>query len=266
MSISYRHTIKNNKKFKLNLEEKYVNSQHWKPLGFWYQINGCGISDFFGQYIYNIKLKNNILNKPKGILSLKKTEEILDFHKKYSVKYSQGDFNTIFIKWSEVAKLYGGIEIKNYQKIKKELIEKGKTSYELDKKYTWIEFWDFSSGCIWDLNLVKDVYFVKKISTRKNSKSPRGYQEDLSNIRELCRVRPEKCKPQHLLDYLGRFSEDQIEKINSIMEKGWDLEKAILISGGKRVGMKRTKKNAGINQHLWESGEPIPKSQAIEDD
>ena len=32
------------------------------------------------------------------------------------------------------------------------------------ENYSWIFAFDFSSGCIWDLKLIKELYFDKKLT------------------------------------------------------------------------------------------------------
>jgi hypothetical protein len=96
------------------------------------------------------------LNKKNGILSIKTIEDFHLFNKKYRIKnkkYTE-------INYNKVAEDYGGIEIKNYNKINQEL-RKDKNYY---KKYSWFYSYDFSSGCIWNLSLIKELYFFKKLN------------------------------------------------------------------------------------------------------
>ena len=62
-----------------------------------------------------------------------------------------------------MAKDYGGFEIKNYKKIDEELRKEN----NYFKKYSWFYTFDFSSGCIWDLTLIKNIEFFKKLTDKE---------------------------------------------------------------------------------------------------
>jgi len=161
MSIPYRNTVKRNANFKLDYEKKYIQQNYYlKPTGLWYQIKDCLFlwgELSWGRDVYEIKLKKNILNKPKGILSITNKDDLAEFHNKYKFMwYWKNDNYTI--NWEKVSNDYGGFEIKNYNKIVKE-IRKEKNYIN---NYTWFLIIDFSSGCIWDLNLIKEIKYSGK--------------------------------------------------------------------------------------------------------
>ena len=174
--LPYRNHF-SKKKFKLyyyeNINEKNISI---KPGGLWYGINDSVIKWFEldpndeeqikyvnKKYIYEINLKKNsfstnlnIKGKNK-ILQIKNFDQMNIFHEKYKEK----KYGYIGIDWDKVSKDYGGIEFTNYDKILKKII------YDLNfykyKKYTWFTTLDFNSGCIWNLNILKDFKYKGEI-------------------------------------------------------------------------------------------------------
>ena len=59
-----------------------------------------------------------------------------------------------------MSKRYSGIEIKKYDDIKKKLTK----DYIRTKVESWLEWYDFSQGCIWDLKAIKSVDYCCKFS------------------------------------------------------------------------------------------------------
>lgn len=169
IKLPYRNTIKKNNNFNLNFNQRYNNGIDIKPFGFWYQIEECGILwdeyalETWGKNIYTVELKKNILNKKHKLLSLKTVEEIKIFNKKYKVKIKRKYFNGTMIDWGKVTEEYGGFEIKNYKKINEELRKEN----NYFRKYSWFNTFDFSSGCIWDLTLIKNIEFFKKLTDKE---------------------------------------------------------------------------------------------------
>jgi len=163
--LPHRNTIKNTKDFILDRNISYKQRSLIKPSGLWYQIDDCLFKWpelYWGNVIHGIKLKNNIINKPKGLISINNTEDFLKFHKKYKRLLKFKDGFAYDIKWKKVSEDYGGFEIKNYNKIK-DFLRKEK-NYIIN--YTWFFTFDFSSGCIWDLTLIKDIYYYKTLSKK----------------------------------------------------------------------------------------------------
>jgi hypothetical protein len=133
----------------LDLNKTYQQSDDWgKPNGLWYQINSnwnnlCNKNnkdtefyklkkqDVFRVKPYNIVLDINFSN----IIIIDSSDKVDEFSRKF-------EGNTIYsIKWNNVAKEYKGIEIPNLKNI---------------KHYKWMDGWDISSGCIWDLSVIKN--------------------------------------------------------------------------------------------------------------
>lgn len=68
----------------------------------------------------------------------------------------------------KVSEKYSGFEVINYDSIIKKL------SYEYKKTniLSWLNLFDFSSGCIWNLNDLKSVkYYYKYNTDTKSNKS-----------------------------------------------------------------------------------------------
>ena len=72
-----------------------------------------------------------------------------------------GEHNSKHIKWDIVENEYCGFEIKNYSKIKKELLKE--IGLDGMGEYLWFFSFDFSSGCIWDMKAVKEIKYFGEI-------------------------------------------------------------------------------------------------------
>lgn len=169
-TFPYRNNVNRIKNDRI-INIKYDNHKiDWKPSGLWYSIRDSMIKwgelDF-GNYLYEIKLKPNSLtninnklnNEDKNkILSMKNVDDIDIFNAKYGRKYKKYKI----IDWNLVSLNYGGFEIKNYEKIMKNLREEKINFY----KYSWLYGIDFSSGCIWNLNIIKEKNFVRKLNNK----------------------------------------------------------------------------------------------------
>ena len=156
--------MKKYKKFKLDYNTKYDQDINIKPEGFWYQFCDCfqkwkntnEITNVkFGKYIYQVDLKPNSLtyldkkSDKNKILVLSNIEEVLKFSRKYGKSVSS---KLRLIDWEKVSLLFGGIEIKNFNKIKTEMWK-----LKVVDRIAWVSSFDFSSGCVWNLDIIKDV-------------------------------------------------------------------------------------------------------------
>lgn len=163
IKLPYRNHMDRKRKDKI-LDIRYNNDIDYKPDGFWYNIKDSYFKNpttNFGDYFYEIVLKtkslSNINNEDKNkILSINNIEDLNIFNNKYKTKFGK---HTI-IKWYLVAENNGGIEFKNYLKIIK-ILRKDKNNFY---KYSWFYGFDFSSGCIWNLNIIKEKNFIKKLT------------------------------------------------------------------------------------------------------
>lgn len=132
-----------------------------KPDGFWYDIDKSwlkwckkGRKPFVKDYLFKIDIDtSNIF-----IVTGKSELEYLDKYYGYKNHCMQ------VIDWELMSVKYTGIEIRNYQKLKDEIIR-------MSEKYNWLWHWDLSSGCIWDLSIINNV---KKV----NNFDPRDYLDE----------------------------------------------------------------------------------------
>lgn len=171
-TIPYRNTMKKNKDFVLDKRVTYKQNGWIEPRGFWYQINDCAKNRHTSDYKYIYKVDIDLSN----IFVIKNYQDYLKFNKKYSMlktyKYSESvkESNVsnsdplvekrLHINWEKVSKKYSGIEVKNYKKIVEQL---DRVLRETNVE-SWLEYFDFSSGCIWDLKAVKSVNYCCKFS------------------------------------------------------------------------------------------------------
>jgi len=120
----------------------------FKPNGLWYSIDGewedwC--RDNMNHWIkkYNIELT---IDESK-ILILKTIHQVDRFREEFE---SVSDYSDLIkeVDWEKVKQWYPGIEIQNYHKIKE-------WGFNPMFDCMWFYGWDVSSGCIWDLSIVK---------------------------------------------------------------------------------------------------------------
>lgn len=130
-----------------------------KPNGLWFSVEGkklgynwkewCEAEKFELQslkYSYELVLKSDAC-----ILHLTTPEEIFEFTKKYRLRTREFDdeWDTYQLEWKEVKKIYQGIIISPYQ-----------WPCRLALESSWYYGWDCSSGCIWDIDCIKE--FIKQ--------------------------------------------------------------------------------------------------------
>ena len=110
IKLPYRNTVKKNNNLNFNPNQQYVNGIGYKPKGFWYQIDNSlfewGVLGW-GNYIFTVEIQDDILNKEKGILSIKTFQEMNDFTEKYVVKLKGKVGYHTLIRWDKVAEDYG---------------------------------------------------------------------------------------------------------------------------------------------------------------
>jgi len=149
-----------NEKFSLETREYNQNDVHWnaKPHGLWVSIEGdydwkwwCEAETF---QLENLAVSYEIKLKWKSkILRLKSAKEILEFTKLYrlTTRGFDSENDTYQINWHEVKKKYQGIIIAPYQ-----------WSCRLALESCWYYGWDCASGCIWDLDCIKEFKLRNK--------------------------------------------------------------------------------------------------------
>jgi len=214
-TIPYRNTMKKNKDFVLDNKVTYKQKISLKPIGFWYQINDCGYKwgeIHWGNYIYDVDIDLS------NMLVIKNYQDYVKFDKKYSIsktyKYKKlskkndnnsdsnidNYFTTKYIDWKKVSKKYSGIEVKNYDSINKQLIR----DYTKTNVDSWLELYDFSQGCIWDLKAIKSVNYCckfskklqlnsKLISSKSNSKFSKSKRADKKSSKKTKKKIKDDC-------------------------------------------------------------------------
>lgn len=148
------------KKIKKLEKKTYDQEQmkfHPKPRGLWVSVEGnesdsnynwkqwCESEKF---YLEGLKHSHEvILKENSNIIYLKTDKEIFDFTKKYpkSTRYWDKEWDTYELDWVQIKKEYQGIIISPYQWPCRLALESG-----------WYYGWDCSSGCIWDIEAIKE--------------------------------------------------------------------------------------------------------------
>jgi hypothetical protein len=136
---------------------------HCKPNGLWLSVEG---SDDWKQWCKSEEFRLDrlrfsyevVLIEEANILYLNTPEEIFEFSKKYPYRSrarKSGEFycteDTHELNWFEIKQKYQGIVVSPYQ-----------WECRLELGSSWYYPWDCSSGCIWDLNCVKDFIFLEE--------------------------------------------------------------------------------------------------------
>ena len=143
-----------NAEFSLEPKEYDQELLTWKakPNGLWVSVQGkddwknwCESEEFRVENLavsYEVKLKKNA-----NICYLKSKEELFDFTKKYPSKTRvfDPDSDTYQLNWSEISEHYQGIIIPKYL-----------WECRLALESSWYYGWDCASGCIWDLECIKE--------------------------------------------------------------------------------------------------------------
>ena len=154
--LPYRNSIKENKTFKLDKNIIYNQYVITKPNGFWYEIEDGAFQwgeINWGKYIYDVELDTS------KIIIIKNYNDYLDFHNKYGMtKNFRNEFSIKLLDWEKVSKDYSGFEVINYDSIKKKLRE----DFKKTDIASWLDAFDFSSGCIWNLNDLKTVKYNRE--------------------------------------------------------------------------------------------------------
>lgn len=132
-----------------------------KPNGLWFSIEGLNApnnicwkewckSENFRTYALAFSYEI-ILKEDANILHLKTSKEIVDFTNKYPLKSRdwEPEHDTYQLQWDEVKKKYQGIIIAPYN-----------WECRLEMTTCWYYGWDCSSGCIWDIDCIKEFKFL----------------------------------------------------------------------------------------------------------
>jgi len=132
-----------------------------KPTGFWVSDESeygwkewCEDSEF---RLENLSCCSKVtLNSDNNILFLRSEKEMLDFNNDYSKSFLTEekispewftiDCSPMTLDLEKLCKDYGGLVITPYQ-----------WTCRLDMGFHWYYGWDCASGCIWDLQNIKEV-------------------------------------------------------------------------------------------------------------
>jgi len=118
-----------------------------KPSGLWLSIGSewddwCKANKF--RQNWNKEKTAVVLKKHAKILRISNAKEIDEFTKKYGVESK--NWGTTLINWKKVTGDYQGIIIAPY------ISSRRNTPHTL-----WYYGWDIASGCIWDVDAVKEL-------------------------------------------------------------------------------------------------------------
>lgn len=163
----------------IELTKNKYKHDWFKPSGFWYGIKHYWLDFFTNDFerkgsskfkfdgcLYQIKIKSELfttIDNPdiNKILLIKTIKEIRELENKYSIadKVTKRldkliGFTNKYIDWKQVAKEFGGIEIKYNPWSKGIIISNNST-----KKYLpfWYSAWDVPSGVIWSWNILSNI-------------------------------------------------------------------------------------------------------------
>ena len=147
------------KELLLNYSYQKNTSYNLKPNGLWYAIGTEWIEwcesempHWVHPYCIEIEIDQNKILLIQTLTDLKK----------FIIEYSSNPIDSFYtIDWKKLSNECSGIEINNYYTLKWRLMN-------LDiGKGIWLSSWDVSSGCIWDLSIIKNwKCYEKDIATQ----------------------------------------------------------------------------------------------------
>ena len=135
----------------LDLSQQYHQGMYdFKPNGLYYSIGHAWrewceseMPDWVKPWNFYLYMNNS------KILLITNTHQLQEFCNRYLKKTHKYSY---LIDWWKVSQDYSGIEFQRYQHLKY-MSNRGDTFY----KYLWLYGWDVSGGCVWDLNVIKNV-------------------------------------------------------------------------------------------------------------
>lgn len=146
--------------FSSTVEASHMQPYH-KPPGTWYAYGNCWVDllrDQWKQFglpwglnrLYEYKYIYRIKPDYRHILKIKNTRDMMQFTKRFGhLASSRKWYEVDRINWWKASHFYTGIDIRFRQKFA--------------DKVKWYEFWDCSSGVIWNANAIKAVKLLRKI-------------------------------------------------------------------------------------------------------
>ena len=170
-----RSTNTNTKTLDLLKVYKQNSNITFKPMGIWYGIDDEWLRWMKGNMNHWVRPYNIEIDVEESKMLIISTIPQLDaFIKKYHKRGSEFEFMGE-INWKRVAKDYSGIEIQNYYELKW-----GDYPYRMGAM--WFHGWDVSSGCIWDLSIIKN----QKLEQKNHKKNGKVYQQRLERENASC--------------------------------------------------------------------------------
>ena len=139
--------VTNNKIIRLN--KKYNQDKRtFKPKGLWYSIDNEWTEWCIDNMPHWVKKHTFELDLDmSNILIISSAKEALNFMQTYQSKIHI----VLGINWEAVAEEYDGIEIQNYYSIRYN------KTLMFSMNSLWISSWDVNSGCIWNLDILKEI-------------------------------------------------------------------------------------------------------------
>lgn len=125
-----------------------------KPQGLWYSINTEWV-DWLSEVNWHERIYPNNLEIEvdlSRVLVLETLEQIISLKEEYTI-FSLEKLREC-IDWKSIADKYAGIEIRNYNELKWQGYA---TADFIISGFMWFYGWDVSSGCVWDLSIVKQL-------------------------------------------------------------------------------------------------------------
>ena len=143
----------------------------FKPLGLWYAKNDDWekySADFKSKYNYKYKISvcyTTLDNPDKNCVLLITNNKTFNLFLQQYSKLVEKEISTLILTdWIKVAKVYGGIEIRNLEKLK--INKKTREFFNFVKDEGGFDivsdthFFDIDSGCVWNKNAVMKFSFV----------------------------------------------------------------------------------------------------------
>ena len=150
-----RLTHYSNDPFDLNPDYPYLQpNPHFlrKPSGLWVSVDEAeyGWPEFCKDEFHWPTLENpkkfELIDK-SNVIIIENTHDLLQFQKVYQAKYGHSEHPLWFepaVDWPRVAKDADGIIVNPYERY-------------FDAPLPWHSRWDCSSGCIWNLSVLKEI-------------------------------------------------------------------------------------------------------------
>jgi len=134
----------NTKLKEIDFTYNYVQSNKMKPVGLWYSIN----YEWLEWCRDNFRIHKEILEIEidlSNVLVIDSVSKLKSLIREFGYFIVEG---VKYIDWRKLSKRYSGIEFVNYNEIRNQL-----SILDLP---TWFYRLDVSSGCIWDLSVIKN--------------------------------------------------------------------------------------------------------------